>query len=251
VDAEAARGHIQALSAAGVGWKRVAELAGVSTGAMSKLLYGGPGGRPPSQRIRPQTAAAILAVRPSAHAIAPGTLVGGTGTRRRVQALVARGWSQARLAGQLGLTGSNFAAMMRRDQVTAGTARAVRDMYDRLWNQAPPENGQRERIAAARARNYAAQRGWVPPLGWDDEVIDDPAAPPVEGWQRPDRTTHRSAELAQDARELLEGQGYTREHAAARLGVSPSALDRALHRARLASPAMTASAEGGYEAEAG
>jgi hypothetical protein len=62
VDAGPAREHVRQLAARGIGWKQAAMLAGVPTGAMSKLLYGGPGGRPPSQRVRPGTAAAILAV---------------------------------------------------------------------------------------------------------------------------------------------------------------------------------------------
>jgi len=260
VDAEPAREHLRALSAAGIGWKRAAELAGLSTGAVSKLLYGGPGDRPPSRRIRPETAAAILAVKPSAGQLAPGALTGITGTRRRLQALVATGWSQARLAGELRLTGANFGAMMRCDQVTAGTARAVSELYDQLWDQPPPEHDQRTRIAASRARNHAADRGWVPPLAWDDDIIDDPDGRPADGWKRPARTTRRRAELAEDAGELIRRAGYTREHAAARLGVSLDALEAALsrtpharereHEAQRARFAAAA-ADPGLEAEAG
>jgi hypothetical protein len=151
--------------------------------------------------------------------------------------------------------------MMRRDQVTAATARAVRELYDRLWDKPPPENGQRERIAAARARNHAAQRDWAPPLAWDDDIIDDPAGRPAQGWKRPARSRRRSADLTEDAEQLLARDGYTREHAAARLGVAPSTLDAALRRSRLARerehPAQptvvagTAGPPGEHEAEAG
>jgi predicted transcriptional regulator len=180
-----------------------------------------------------------------------------------VQALVATGWSQARLAAELGLTRANFGSMLLCEQVTAGTARAVSDLYDRLWNQAPPEHDQRTRIAAARARNYARARGWAPPLAWDDDQIDLPGAQPAEGWQRPARTTHRSAELAEDAQELFRREGCTREQAAVRLGVSPAALQVALRRAQPAreqerpaqraifAQAAAAAEQPGYEAEAG
>ena len=260
VDAGPAREHLRALSAAGIGWKRAAELAGLSTGTVSKLLYGGPGDRPPSRRIRPETAGAILAVKPSAGQLAPGALTGITGTRRRLQALVATGWSQARLAGELGLTGANLGAVMRCDQVTAGTARTVSELYDRLWDRPPPEHDQRTRIAASRARNHAAARGWVPPLAWDDDVIDDPDGLPADGWKRPAGTTRRRAELAEDAGELIRREGYTREQAAARLGVSLGALENALsrtpharqrqHEAQRARFAAAA-ADPGCEAEAG
>jgi len=259
VDALPVRVHLRELAAAGVGWKRAAALADVSTGAVSRILYGGPGERPPSQRVRPQTAAAILAVRASADQLAPGALADSTGARRRLQALVATGWSQARLARLLGMTEANFGAVMRRDQVTAGTARAVSQLYNRLWNQPPPEHDQRARIAASRARRYAADRGWAPPLAWDDDLIDDPSAAPAEGWQGPAR--RRSADLAEEAEELFRRESYTREHAAARLGVSLSGLDMALRRAQRAREQEhtaqrarfggAAAGEAGYQAEAG
>ena len=263
VDAGRAREHLRALAAAGIGHRRAGELAGVSPGSLSKILYGGPGNRPPSKRVRPQTAAAILALRPSPGQLAPGALVDITCTRRRAQALVACGWSQARLARELGLTAANFCGMLRRDQVTAATARAVGELYDRLWNRPPPEHDQHTRIAAARARNHAGREGWAPPLAWDDDQIDDPHAHPAQGWKRPARNTRRSADLAEDAEELFRREGYTREHAAARLGVSLPALQRALdvtrhagqagHEAQRARFAQAAAAapQAGYEAEAG
>lgn len=233
VDAQPVREHLRTLAAAGIGWRRAAGLARVSTGAVSRILYGSPGQRPPSQRVRPHTAAAILAVTPSSDQLAAGALTDSTGSKRRLQALVATGWSQARLARELGLTGANFGAMLRCDQVTAGTARAVSELYDQLWDQPPPEHDQRARIAASRARRYAAERGWAPPLAWDDDLIDDPGAGPAEGWKRPAK--RRSADLADEAQELFRRDGYTREHAAARLGVAPSTLDMALRRAHSAS----------------
>ncbi len=159
---------------------------------MSKLLYGGPGGRAPAQRIRAETAAAILAVEPDAANLGGAALVDATGTHRRLQALVAIGWSQAKLAARLGMTPANFAAMMRRGQVTASTARAAAAAYDELWNRPPPETDQREKIAAVRARNHARARGWPPPLAWDDDQLDRPDGTPAEGWRRGGRG-HRSS----------------------------------------------------------
>jgi len=230
VDAGPAREHLQALSRAGIGWKRAAELSGVSTGAVSKLLFGGPGDRAPSRRIRPETAAAILAVALSPASLSPGSLVAAAGTRRRLQALVAIGWPQSQLARRLGMSPSNFGDVLGRGQVTAGTARTVQGLYDRLWNRPPAETDQRSRISAARARNYASARGWPPPMAWDDDVIDDPAAAPPAGWRRPEHTLHRATEIAEDAAELRR-QGCSREHIQVRLGVSRAALEKALSRA--------------------
>jgi transcriptional regulator with XRE-family HTH domain len=227
VDAGAAREHVRMLGRHGIGWKRAAQMAGVSTGAMSKLLYGGPGDRPPSRRIRPETEAAILGVKPSPDTLAASAPVDAAGTHRRVRALVALGWSQQRLSTRLGMERGNFFTLMeRRDRVTAATARAVRALYDELWDQAPPESSHREKAAASRARNYARARGWAPPMAWDDDAIDDPQAVPA-GWQR--RARLGSAEIAAEGRELL-ALGLTRRQAAERLGVSLAALEMALRR---------------------
>ncbi len=230
VDAGPARAHLAALSRAGVGWKRAAELAGLSSGTISKLLYGGPGGRPPSRRIRPETAEAILAVSLAPASLGQAALVPADGTRRRLQALVAIGWSQARLADRLGMLPSNFGTALTRDRVTAATARAAERLYDELWDQPPAEVGQHSRISASRARNYARVRGWAPPAAWDDDLMDDPDAAPAAGWQRTARRTLLAAEVAEDVAELRR-QGCSREHIQMRLGLAKDALNKALSRA--------------------
>ncbi|MCW2900008.1 MAG: hypothetical protein JWO67_2273, partial [Streptosporangiaceae bacterium] len=194
------------------------------------LLHGRPG-REPAKRIRPETAAAILAVQPKVQDLWAGARVDATGTHRRLQALVALGHSQARLAARLGQTGPNFCRMMRASQVRAATARAVLDLYRELWLQPPPETTRYERNSASRARNFAEGHGWVLPAAWDDGAIDDPDARPAEGWKRSQRRTRGSAELAEEALDVM-GQGHTREQAAERLGVSVAAIDKAFERTR-------------------
>jgi transcriptional regulator with XRE-family HTH domain len=227
VGAGRAREHLLGLSAAGIGWKRAAELSGVSTGAVSKLLFGGPGERPPTRRIRPETEQRILAVPLAPRSLAAAAVVDATATRRRLQALVARGYSQAALAARLGIGRSNF-SQAAASQVTAATERAVSGLYDELWNVPPDESTHRARISASRARNYASARGWAPPLAWDDDTIADPETGPAEGWQRGARVP--LAERAEDAAEVIAWEG-SRDLAAARLGESRYALDKALERA--------------------
>lgn len=230
VDAGPAREHVRRLAGAGIGWKRTAELACVSRGAMRKLLLGGPGERPPTRRIRPETAAALLAVQVSSANLGARALVDSAGTRRRVQALVAVGWSRAKLGERLGIEPSGMSDLLRREHVTAARARAVTALYDELWNRRPPEGEWREKISAARSRNYAREHGWAPPAAWDDDLIDNPQAPGPAGWQRASATP-RGADLAGDAAELLAWD-CTREQAAERLGVRRGTLDTALRRAR-------------------
>lgn len=230
VDAGPAREHIRMLSASGIGGKRVAKLAGIGAGTLSQILYGGPGGRPPTRRIRPETAAAILAVRPAPELFPSRVAVDPAGTRRRLQALIAIGWSQAKLAGRLGQEKANFGRLLhRRSPVTAATARAVRLLYDELWNQPPPEDSAWDKRSVSRARDYARARGWVPPGAWDDDRIDAPDATPAENWERSRRKHVTGAELAEEARELA-GFGLTRVQAAERLGVPRHVLEKTLSR---------------------
>lgn len=213
----------------GIGAARVAHLAKVSRGSVGRLLYGRPaGGEPPSRRIRTTTAERLLAVRYSAAGLAPGVAIEAAGTRRRLQALVAVGWSGPALATRLPMQPAHLSRILRgRPTVSAATARRARELYDELWDQPPPQSTRGERISAAKARAHAARVGWPPPLAWDDDQIDDPSAAP-QPWRRP--SLRPSPDLAAEAAELT-AWGYTRTQAAERIGVSRNTLDKAISRA--------------------
>jgi hypothetical protein len=187
-DAAPAREHVRALAQLGIGWRRAAELAGIPASTMRALIWGA-SNREPCARIRPQTAAAILAVRAHPGNVAAGTPVDAMGTRRRLEALVAIGWSRTKLGQRLGIEPSGMSELFRRDRVRASRAQAVADLYDQLWDRRPPEDGWREKISAARSRNYARQHGWAPPLAWDEDQLDLPDGKPAKGWQRSARAT--------------------------------------------------------------
>jgi hypothetical protein len=231
-DATPAREHVRALAQLGIGWRRAAELAGLHNSVVRALLYGS-SGREPCRQIRAETAAAILSVPASPDGVAAGTPVDATGTRRRLEALVAIGWSRAKLSERLGLVPNEMSATLRRGQVTAARAAAVAELYDRLWNRQPPEAEWRDKIAAARSRNYAREHGWAPPLAWDDDRIDQPDAQPAEDWRRSAGTKRTAAELAEEAADVMR-QGHTIGQAAERLGVSRSAIEHATRRAAAA-----------------
>lgn len=109
--------------------------------------------------------------------------VDGRGTRRRLQALVARGWSMSQLGEQLGIRATNMPEVLRRDRVRASTRAAVHELYERAWALEPPQSTPWQRRSVAMAKAYAQARGWVPPLAWDDIDTDEepPAADPI-GW---------------------------------------------------------------------
>lgn len=193
VDAGPVREHVQLLLSSGLGWKRVAALAGVGNTAVSQLIYGRKGtvGDPRKgevlKRVSRRTADAILAVQPSLELLADATLVPARPYARRLQALVAIGWSQSKLARALGMTPSNFRILREyeRDQarrrrrgtfIQAGTARAIVALYERLAFRVPAQPTKAERIAYLRSVSYARQRGWPVPMDWaaaDDDFARD------------------------------------------------------------------------------
>ncbi|MGW8679578.1 hypothetical protein ACWGNN_00665 [Streptomyces sp. NPDC055817] len=223
VDAEPARQHVRMLGSYGIGWQRTARLADVSTGGVSRLLYGSPvEGRGPTKRVRTTTADKITAVRPSFDSVAPLARVDATGTRRRLQALVANGWPQARLGQELGIKHHRLIwAQIRSDMVAAETVRRTQALYGQLWNAAPATHGVAPRFIE-EAKQLAGRNGWAPPAAWDDDYIDSPAATPDLG-EHVDRYTA----IAEDGRWLIRTQGYTTAQAAHRLGITKDHLFRA------------------------
>lgn len=183
VDAAPVREHVEYLQAFGYGWKRIAELSGVGNTAISQLIYGRKGSNSDPRkgeqlkRVSRTKADRILAVKPNIDTLAGGALVPARGTARRVQALVACGWSQSKLAGMLGMELSNFGKMLHRDQVTAATHRSVAELFDQLWDQQPPKAERHDSSAFTRSIRYAKARRWLPPLAWDD--IDNDVEPPL------------------------------------------------------------------------
>lgn len=100
------------------------------------------------------------------------------GTRLRLQALCAIGYSPPELAARLG-TSTAIVQRLRSGYLSSGryadsahvllrTHLAVAALYDVLWD--TPSTGKHAR----RLRNLAARNGWLPPLALDDDLLDSP-----------------------------------------------------------------------------
>lgn len=172
VDAEPVRQHLRKLGAAGLGWMRAADLAGLKRCTVSAVLYGR-AGCPPTVKIRPHTAEKILAVRATPDLLANGTPVPAIGTVRRLRALIALGYPVQHLAEHLpiGYEQAQRIAARGPDTVTNEVARATTVLYDRLSLTVPPDTW-----VHRRTQRTAQRRMWAPPLAWDDATIDDPDA---------------------------------------------------------------------------
>ncbi|MEU6552056.1 hypothetical protein ABZ915_17495 [Streptomyces sp. NPDC046915] len=218
-------------------------------------------------QIRRDTLDRILSLKPEAPTW--GTYLDATGTRRRIQALRAIGWSANALATAAGTGDSVIERICNGQPAVRGVvATKIRAVYIELAGTPAPAGR-----SATRAKKHAIANGWAPPGAWDD--IDDPAA--VSEWtgycgtdrgywvhrnqQLPmcarceaaheqwladhahltpqDRNrelfraravaTSREADLAADARELMR-LSVTVEQAAERLGVTRQHLQQALIR---------------------
>ncbi|MCD2263272.1 hypothetical protein K3888_11240 [Dietzia aurantiaca] len=177
VPAAPVRAHYEALLAAGMSRNQISRVSGVKPDQLDNLL------RPrkdrggyPARIVFRRTADRVLAVEPPDRAqvwrtAADGQRVDPTGTARRLQALVAIGHSQRSLAARLGVLESNMPPIVGGTRLaTAGMARKVAALFEEL--QLTPGD-------SVRARSMASRRGWMSPLAWDEDTIDDPAAAPM------------------------------------------------------------------------
>lgn len=177
IDGQETKCHLRELVAAGMVFRHLVARTGVSKDALQRL-HAHPDGQP--CRVARSTAEKLLAVSVrevyTAYRFAHETsVVDGTGSRRRLRALVAAGWPQRELAERCDWVyeGLNYFINHEHRDLTAGTARRVAAVFQEL--QLHPCG------PSTKARRLAQRRGWFPPLAWDEDCIDDPEATPCDG----------------------------------------------------------------------
>ena len=155
-DAAQAREHVKALRGLGWTYEGIAQAAGLSSYVPHKLDIG------QTKTLRAESEKALLAVPlvPSdSHRSGDSA-----GTRRRVQALAWMGWPCSEVAYRAGTTRSSLATLILPDRrISFALARRVAAVYEELCMTFGPS-----KVAAGKAR----QLGFVPPLGWDEDLID-------------------------------------------------------------------------------
>lgn len=105
--------------------------------------------------------------------LAGGSLmVDAEGSRRRVRALAAIGWSFAELGRRLGgVTGEAIGNMTLQRVVHRDTAARVSELFEALCMTPGPSTITRRRAEA---------KGWAPPLAYDDIDVDEVSSTEVE-----------------------------------------------------------------------
>lgn len=165
--AQLVRVHLRSLTRGGLSCRAIAAMAHVTPDLVRHLVAG------TACTLTADEAQRLLTTRMDLDRIPSRCLVPALATARRVQALAAMGWTRHELcrraqAVDLDLTAGHLDAVLTSQRCTAATARAIRTLYRNLSMQPGP---------STQARDMARQRGWLPPLEWDEESIEDPAGP--------------------------------------------------------------------------
>lgn len=171
VDVDLARRRIAQLRMIGLGTRAIASLAGLERSIVDRIAYG------QQDHATRATVKAISDIVIDPTRLPHRARIDGTGTRRRIQALIAIGWTFEDLAARAGCTSSNLRQIANGHPcrpVAASSWLLAHRLYNRLWNEIPTD----DRWSRA-SRRMARERGWAPPLAWDDDQIDNPAAEPA------------------------------------------------------------------------
>ena len=211
------REHVQALRRRGASFRAIGRAAGVSPATVHRLLHGEPARcRAVPDRIHAAEARRLLAVTPAAAGRAAARR-DPAGTRRRLRALTALGHPAVSLAARLGVAPGTVRDLVsgHAGSVSPALHHAVAALYDEAWDQPPGERTGAQRRAAAAARARAARSGWPPPMGLDDDQIDDPGYRPRTQWRPVARVCaeDRPARHAAGHGPFRRGQAGTRSDA--------------------------------------
>jgi hypothetical protein len=214
IDSTPVVAHLRALLDSGMGRAEITRRARLHGTNLARLLTR------QQLTVAPAVAARVYAVRPAPITTQPVGEVPATGTRRRIQALMAVGWHQGAIAREAGLAPCVIGRILdHAPRCFAQTRAKVADAYDRLWDQTPPPT--RSHLDS-RARNTAARNGWPAPMAWDDDTIDNPDAQPQKLRDRRRAPDELAAEVARlvgtDTRDSIARRlGYRNRHSLARV----------------------------------
>jgi hypothetical protein len=141
------------------------------------------------------------------------------GTRRRLQALYALGWGWKDIGDRLSMTNQVIyrIASGKHATVMERTADKIAALYDQLSDVRPIGP------TANWIRSSARRHKFLPPIAWDDDTMDDPAAMPSLLALDPD-------DLPIETRALMASQlvdlGYKIYPACKRAGIDPRYFKR-------------------------
>ncbi|BAD58890.1 hypothetical protein [Nocardia farcinica] len=238
VDIEPLRDHLRWLSSLGFSDDALGRGCGLSHNAIRRIRLDDVG-----QRHVQITRAARI--RTLTHVPVPAqadTWVPALGAIRRIHALQAIGYTTRDLADYLNTPQQGVSQITKRTRIYGSTWLRVRDVYDELSGTPGPS-----RTGEKKARD----RGFAPPIAWEDVDIDHPDSAPIVDTAAPSIAVvddvfvarilageHRGPIPAAERAAVLDhavAHGWIARQLANALGINRGAADRALvrHRARL------------------
>lgn len=168
----------------GMSCERLSELCSLSAGSISEIIRGERRNAEKAKlyqmaELYRVNAESVLAIQPEPPKNRGGTLVDATGTTRRVQGLAAIGFPIQWVGEQCGFSSRTFYRIGwgQRKLVYFSTAHKIRCLYEKLELEDPVAHG----ISSSRAkmsRTYAERNGYILPIYWDWDTIDDPQSFP-------------------------------------------------------------------------
>ena len=210
--------HLDLLARNGISLQMAGKLSGIDWTSLQRIRSG------KQEVVQRITEDAVLGIR--IDTVAPkgsAVRVDGTGTARRLHALVALGYPIEWIVRYMGLPPGAMDYVSAGGNIRWDRALWVRIAYDELWDTTPPDSIRL--CERTKARLHAQKMGWPPPMAWDDDTIDDPNTPTPELIQR--RYTAR--ELAAEI-EFLRNNRTPYWDVPGRLGYSRKSLVRRLYR---------------------
>lgn len=210
VDSVPVTEHVERLRSAGFGYRRICDLAGVGFTTVREIAHPTPERRFVSAPVARKLLAVTIEDRPAR--------MDPTGAGRRIEALIALGYTENRIAEGIGISQPNLWKLFggRASWIRPETFDRIDAVFRELSVLPMPEGW-----VAERARRRARRRGWVPPLAWDENAIDDPNAVPADRW-RP---------IGDDWLEHVvdcRGLGWSDDRIAADMGIQTESLWRRL-----------------------
>lgn len=166
-DIDEVRDHIRALQRAGMRLDDIATAADVNRSTVSGIRY-----QANRRFVCRDNALRILAVPVPTPTPGPRTanLVPVLGTLRRMRALARIGWTFTDIIAASGTDLHRLDQVKDQEWVTVRFAAAIQTAYEALSMQRGP---------SVQTAARAAKKGWPPPLAWNDDEIDNPAATPA------------------------------------------------------------------------
>lgn len=217
VDVGPVRQHIRALMADGATLMEIASAAGVTIASLSGILHHAERTTMRSALARKVTAVTSIDQR-APDEVAADKVVPAVGSRRRVQALMTRGWSQGAIAERVGCAVRTIWQLVTADQpgIVARHHLAICRVYDELWDQEPSAENRWQRAGIVKVKLDARRKGYAPPLAWDDDTIDDSDATPDYGAPEPtaaerDATMRALYEQGMNDAQIGEAIGRSRD----------------------------------------